>query len=48
MIAAMLWRAEDGASLSLERTVGIALASARQRVDAGTEAMPVGELMQLG
>ena len=47
MVAAMLWSAADDEPLGLEATVGIGLASARQRVDAGTEAMVVGELLQL-
>lgn len=46
MIAAMLWRRSAAEPLSLEETVGVALASARQRVDAGTEARELGQLLR--
>ena len=46
MIAAMLWRGRDAASLSLEQVVRCALSSARQRVDSGAVRATLDELVE--
>ena len=47
MLAAMLWQSDDGASMSLQDAVSVALGSARQRVDSARRAKPeaVGDLL---